>query len=62
LRHRASKLPEGNTYRKFLEVLAKALDKKIISRRESQKLVEYAREGQIELAVSILEKLLEKRC
>jgi hypothetical protein len=62
LRHRASKLPEGNDYRLFLEALAKALGKKVISTKESRNIIEHWRAGNPELAVSILEKMLKERC
>jgi len=59
LRHRATKLPQGNDYRLLLEALAKALDKKAISKQESRYVIGVWRAGNPELAVAIIEKLLK---
>lgn len=43
LRHRASKLPKDNPYRKLLEILAELQEKKEINKTESKKIISLAR-------------------
>ena len=59
LRYRASKLPKGH-YRDLLEVLAKGLDKRIVSTKQSRDIIKKARTGDIDAALSMLEKIVDE--
>jgi len=54
------KLPQGNHYRLLLEALAKALDRKDISKQESRYIIGVWRAGNPELAVLILKRLTRR--
>jgi len=56
LKHRASKLPDC-PYKLFLELTATQLEKKVITREEAKKAVEYFRTGKQEL-ISVALKIL----